>query len=78
MNHLKTLVLELVQEHGNITDDELKSKLKKNGYLCNEQELNKVLFHLEIQGLVLVSNTGKNKRRIEVGNRTVKQPQTIW
>ncbi len=29
MNRLKTAIFELVQEHGNITDDDLKSKLKK-------------------------------------------------
>ena len=78
MNRLKTAISELVQEHGNITDDNLKSKLKKKKIEVNDQELNNVLLHLEILGLISVIQIGKDKRRIELGTRTAKQPQTIW
>ncbi|MDP6641352.1 MAG: hypothetical protein QF381_02830 [Nitrososphaerales archaeon] len=78
MNHLKTIISELVQEYNNITDDDLKKELKKIKININDQELNNVLFHLEIQGLISVTKIGKNKRRIEIGTRTAKQPQTIW
>tara|TARA_B100001971_G_C17999844_1_gene436714 strand:- start:292 stop:525 length:234 start_codon:yes stop_codon:yes gene_type:complete len=77
MNHLKTTIFELVQEHDNIADDDLKSKLKKKKIEINEQELNNILLHLEIQGLISVIRIGKDKRRIEIGTRTAKQPQTI-
>jgi|TARA_B100001964_G_C13919383_1_gene459510 Fe2+ or Zn2+ uptake regulation protein len=78
MNRLKTAIFELVQEHGNITDDDLKSKLKKKKIEFNDQELNNILLHLEILGLISVIQFGKDKRRIEICNQTSKQPQTIW
>jgi|TARA_B100000315_G_scaffold238441_1_gene256236 transcription initiation factor IIE alpha subunit len=78
MNHLKTAISEIVQELGNTTDDDLKSRLKKKKIEINDQELNNVLLHLEIQGLISVTRIGKDKRRIEIGTRTAKQPQTIW
>ncbi len=77
MNHLKTAISELVQEHSNITDDDLKKELKKIKIAINDQELNNTLLHLEIQGLISVMKIGKDKRRIEIGTRTAKQPQTI-
>ncbi|MFQ6134495.1 MAG: hypothetical protein ACE5KU_01605 [Nitrososphaerales archaeon] len=78
MNLLKTLVFEIVQTQGNITDTDLLNELKKKSAEINERELNKVLLHLEIQGMVSVRWMGKDKRRIEVGTRTARQPQTIW
>lgn len=78
MHPLKALVYEIVQGQGNITDTELLSELKKRGVEVSERELNKILLHLEIQGLVSVRWVGKDKKRIELGNRTVRQPQAIW
>tara|TARA_B100001971_G_C18205940_1_gene547620 strand:- start:808 stop:1044 length:237 start_codon:yes stop_codon:yes gene_type:complete len=78
MNHLKTVISELVQEHNNITDDDLKKELKKIKIDINDQKLNNILLYLEIQGLISVTRIGKDKRRIELGTRTAKQPQTIW
>lgn len=77
MDHLKTEVLELVQALGSISSDDLKSKIEKNGKQINESELNKILFHLEIQGLITVRWSGKKKRRIELGNQNSKQTNTI-
>ncbi len=77
MNPLKTQIFEAVQTQGNTTDTDLLNDLKKKGIEINERELNKILLHLEIQGLVTVRRMGKNKRRIEIGTRTAKQPQTI-
>ncbi len=78
MHPLKALVYEIVQGQGNITDTDLLSELKKRGVEVSERELNKILLHLEIQGLVSVRWVGKDKKRIELGNRTVRQPQAIW
>jgi len=78
MNNLKTAIAELVKENTNITDDDLKKELKKIKIEINDQEFNNVLLHLEIQGLISVTRSGKDKRRIEIGTRTAKQPQTIW
>ena len=78
MNNLKTAIVELVKENTNITDDDLKKELKKIKIEINDQEFNNVLLHLEIQGLISVTRSGKDKRRIEIGTRTAKQPQTIW
>lgn len=78
MNPLKTLIFETIQTQNSITDTDLINELKKKGVEIKEHELNKVLLHLEIQGLVSVRWIGKDKRRIEKGTRTAKQPQTIW
>lgn len=77
MDHLKTEVFELVQALGSISSDDLKNKIEKNGNQINESQLNKILFHLEIQGLITVRWSGKKKRRIELGNRTTKQTNTL-
>jgi DNA-binding PadR family transcriptional regulator len=77
MNPLKTLIFETLQTQSSITDTDLINELKKKGVEIMEHELNKVLLHLEIQGLVSVRWMGKDKRRIEKGIRTAKQPQTI-
>ncbi len=78
MNPLKTLIFETLQTQSSITDTDLINELKKKGVEIKEHELNKVLLHLEIQGLVSVRWMGKDKRRIEKGTRTAKQPQIIW
>ncbi|MEE9585632.1 MAG: hypothetical protein V3W09_01885 [Nitrososphaerales archaeon] len=78
MNPLKTLIFETLQTQSSITDTDLINELKKKGVEIKEHELNKVLMHLEIQGLVSVRWMGKDKRRIEKGTRTAKQPHTIW
>jgi len=78
MYPLKTLVYEVVEEKGNISDTDLLRELQKKGVEVNERELNKALLHLEIHGLVSVRWIGKDVKRIEVGTRTVRQPQTIW
>lgn len=77
MDHLKTEVLELVQALGSISSDDLKNKIEKNGNQINESVLNKILFHLEIQGLITVRWSGKKKRRIELSNLTTKQTNTL-
>lgn len=78
MHQVKTLIFELVQEKGNVSDTDLLKELKKRGMEINGRELNKILLHLEIHGLVSVRWIGKDKRRIELGTRTARQPQTIW
>jgi len=78
MNALKILIVEIIRSKSSITDKELVSELKKKGLVAGGKEINQALLHLEIQGLVNVRWASKDKRRIEFGNRTTKQPQTIW
>ncbi len=62
---LRYAVYEIVKAEGALTDEELLSILNKNGNKCSVDELNKVLMHLEILGLITVRWVGKDKRRIE-------------
>jgi len=78
MDILKTLVYEIVEEKGGISDADLLRELQKRGVDANGKLLNKTLLHLEIHGLVSVRWIGKDVKRIEIGSRTVRQPQTIW
>ena len=62
----KNLVLEKIQESGSITDTSLTKSLVKDGYLLQEDIINKTLLDLEIMGLINVSWLNKNTRRIEI------------
>jgi hypothetical protein len=65
---MTNLVVAIVKKRrGVILDDELVRALKKElGAEPSEAELNAALLHLEINGLVHVSQITKTKRRIEV------------
>lgn len=78
MHPLKNTIYEIVQAKGNITDEDLLNELKKKGIDINERDLNKAMMHLEIHGLISVRWIGKDRKRIEVGTRTARPPQTIW
>ncbi len=60
---LKNLVYEKIKQHKNIFDTELLTELDDG---VSMKQLNKVLFHLEILGLLTVRWVGKEKRRIEL------------
>ena len=62
---LKNYIYERVNQAKNLVDTELLVELNKNGWEISMRELNKVLFHLEIMGLIIVRWIGKDKRRIE-------------
>jgi len=62
----KNLVLEKIQESGSITDTSLTKSLVKDGYLLQEDIINKTLLDLEIMGLINVSWLNKNTRRMEI------------
>ena len=62
----KNLVLEKIQESGSITDTSLTKSLAKDGYLLQEDIINKTLLDLEIMGLINVTWLNKNTRRIEI------------
>ena len=62
---LRYVVHEFLKTEKNATDDELMEMLNRSGS-CSVGELNKVLLHLEILGLVDVRWIGKDKRRIEL------------
>ena len=62
----KNLVLEKVKESGSITDISLTKGLAKDGYILQEDIINKTLLDLEIMGLINVTWLNKNTRRIEI------------
>jgi hypothetical protein len=57
------------------TDDDLLEALNKNGNKCSPDELDKILMHLEILGLVTVRWVSKDKRRIEVVEKPSEEPR---
>ncbi|MEM4311071.1 MAG: hypothetical protein QXX95_01615 [Nitrososphaerales archaeon] len=63
---LRNLIYELIKAKGNYTDKELLNDINKRGYEIGIKEMNRVLMHLEILGLISVRWSGKDKRRIEI------------
>ncbi|MCS7115954.1 MAG: hypothetical protein RMJ31_02660 [Nitrososphaerota archaeon] len=67
---LKVLVYETLKQRKVITDQDLLNEINKNGGNIQMRELNKALLHLEIIGLINVKWVGKDKRRIEIVEKT--------
>ncbi len=65
---LRTVVMNILRKRrGVMLDDELERAIKKEtGHQPSEAELNGALMHLEINGLIHVSQITKTKRRIEI------------
>ena len=63
---LRYAAFEWVREKKAGTDDDLLEALNKNGSKCSPDELDKILMHLEILGLVTIRWVSKDKRRIEL------------
>lgn len=63
---LRNIILEKINEVGNLSDNELLSNLEKEGVQITIADLNKTLLDLEIFGLVRVSWLTKDKKRIEL------------
>lgn len=66
---------EKVKQQKNIVDTDLLADLNRNGHEITFKELNKVLFHLEILGLISVRWVGKDKRRVEVVEKPVSEAE---
>jgi len=71
---LKFAAYEWLKEEKSASDDELLAALNKNGGKCSTNELNKILLHLEILGLVSIRWIAKDKRRIEVVEPAPAEP----
>ena len=71
---LKFTAYEWLKEEKSASDEELLAALNKNGNKCSVNELNKVLLHLEILGLVSIRWIAKEKRRIEVVEKPTEDP----
>ncbi|HEY4699274.1 MAG TPA: hypothetical protein VIH27_02745 [Nitrososphaerales archaeon] len=78
MHPLKLNIFEIVKDREKITDSDLIKELKKKGIQASERELNKMLLHLEILGLVTVRWVGKDKKRIELRDQTASAPKASW
>ncbi|MEM2210858.1 MAG: hypothetical protein QW779_01510 [Nitrososphaerales archaeon] len=63
---LKVLVYETIKQKKVITDLDLLNEINKNSGEILMRDLNKALLHLEIIGLINVKWIGKDKRRIEI------------
>ncbi len=72
---LRYAAYEWLQQKKSGTDDELLEVLNKNGTRCSPDELDKVLMQLEILGLVTVRWVSKEKRRVEVVEKTAEEPR---
>ena len=59
------VVYEMIKENGVIFDSDLLNELQKR-YDVTKQQINDVLLHLEVMGLIKVSRASKDKKRIEV------------
>ena len=63
---LRNKVFDKIKEAGSLTDVELFKILTKDGDSIAEDKFNKILLDLEILGLIKVSWSTKDERRIEV------------
>lgn len=72
---LRYAAYEWLKEKKSSTDDALLEALNKNGNKCSVDEINKILMHLEILGLVTVRWVSKDKRRIEVVEKPTEEPR---
>jgi hypothetical protein len=66
---LRYAAFEWLKEKKSATDADLLEALNKNGSKCSPDELDKVLMHLEILGLVTVRWVAKDKRRLEISEK---------
>ncbi len=65
---IKNTLYEKVKNVGALTDTELYKNMTKDGNVISEDQFNKLLLDLEIQGLIKVSWSTKDNRRIEISN----------
>jgi DNA-binding PadR family transcriptional regulator len=72
---LRYAAFEWLKEKKSSTDDDLMEALNKNGNRCSPDELDKILMHLEILGLVTIRWVSKDKRRIEVVEKPSEEPR---
>ena len=72
---LRYAAFEWLKEKKSSTDEDLLEALNKNGNRCSPDELDKILMHLEILGLVTVRWVSKEKRRIEVVEKPAEEPR---
>lgn len=67
---LKNTIYEKLEQQKNILDIDLLNELKKDDPDISYKELNKVLFQLEIMGLITMRWMRKDLKRIEIIERS--------
>jgi hypothetical protein len=72
---LRYAAYEWMKERKSSTDDDLLEALNKNGGRCSPDELDKLLMQLEILGLISVRWVSKDKRRIEIQEKSSEEPR---
>jgi DNA-binding PadR family transcriptional regulator len=70
---LRYAAFEWIREKKSTTDDDLMEALNKNGSKCSPDELDKLLMQLEILGLVTIRWVAKDKRRIEMVEKSSEE-----
>lgn len=67
---LETVVVEVLQRKGAISDEDLLGFLRESGFGdVGFGELNRALLRLEVEGVVYVSSLARGKRRVELRER---------
>lgn len=67
---LHTVVVELLERKGALTDTELLELLREVYNNVGVENLNRVLFKLEVSGLIYVSSLARGKRRVELRRKS--------
>lgn len=70
---LRYAAFEWLKEKKSATDGDMFEALNKNGSKCSPDDLDKVLMQLEIMGLLTVRWVAKDKRRLEIVEKTEEE-----
>lgn len=66
---IQSTIVDLLKREGALTVDNLYKRTKKRHSILSEDDLNKRLMRMEIQGLVKVYQMPRGKRRVELARR---------
>ncbi|RLI30524.1 MAG: hypothetical protein DRO46_00195 [Candidatus Hecatellales archaeon] len=62
---LQLRILEILDDAGSLSDDELLKALEKQGEEVSMETLNRTLLQMEVRGLIRVTNAPRGRRKIE-------------
>jgi Fe2+ or Zn2+ uptake regulation protein len=63
---LRNAIVEILEEKGALTTEELENRLKEEYKGLTSKELEKELMRLELNGIVLITSLGRSRRRVEL------------
>ncbi|MHA1371246.1 MAG: hypothetical protein ACTSWN_03490 [Promethearchaeota archaeon] len=71
------IVVALLRRKGEISDDELIRLMQKNDQSITPQMIQKELMSLEIEGVLLISQMTKTKKRVKLINEDIFNPDLL-